>query len=244
MKLSELRIDLMSVRGYPKSAQRVLGLFLRSCKALVSSLLTEVLQGRHNFQSDNCVLALEKFNCRRERSSRASMNGKISKLAAIGLMLVSVAVAEPLSTPQQYSTRTDTDGPVTIGMGSQPTDRVAMLTNLLALTTSQQEDAKTIFNDEDTTTKPLIDQLKQATNTLGMAEKTAAADTYLDQLAANVANITSQILAADAKAQSKIYALLTAEQQQKLDQLPHPFFVPSAPLLPPAPIFISSTGAR
>jgi Spy/CpxP family protein refolding chaperone len=89
-----------------------------------------------------------------------------------------------------------------------------------------------------------MDQLKQASDTLVSAQKAGAPDAEIDHLARNLANISGEILALDAKAQSKVYSQLTAEQKQRLEQLPHPFFAPSAPLLPPGPVFMSTFGAH
>ena len=118
-------------------------------------------------------------------------------------------------------------------------NRAAMLATMLGLTASQQSQAKAVFEEEDVVTKPLVEQLKQATDALESAEKTAATDAEIDQLAANMGEISGQLLAADAKAQAKIYSQLTEAQKQKLEQFPHPFFAPFAPLLPPGSVSIS-----
>ncbi len=112
---------------------------------------------------------------------------------------------------------------------------------MLSLNASQQANAKTIFNDEDTLSKPLLEQLKQSSDALLSAQKAAAPDAEIDQLARDVAGISGEILAIDAKAQSKIYSQLNADQKQKLEQLPHPFFGVSAPLLSPGPVFVSTS---
>jgi Spy/CpxP family protein refolding chaperone len=164
------------------------------------------------------------------------------KLGAAAFVVVSIAVGQPLPSPQQYSTQTaQSVGGVAVagGMG-----RLAILTGMLALTANQQEQAKAIFDEEEAVLKPLVEQLEQASDTLASAEKAAAPDAEIDQLARNMASISGEILAVDAKAQSKIYSQLTAEQKQKVEQLPHPFFAPSAPLLPPGPVFISTSGGH
>jgi hypothetical protein len=160
------------------------------------------------------------------------MKRNLAKLAS--LMVLLLAAVRGLPAQQQYSTE---DGPnvVTFGIAGG-VDRVGALTHMLALNASQQANAKSIFDEEDAITKPLFEQLKQASDALVVAQKTAAPDAEIDQLARNMAAIYGEILAADAKAQAKIYSQLSAEQKRKLERFPHPpFFEVSAPLLPPGP---------
>jgi Spy/CpxP family protein refolding chaperone len=166
------------------------------------------------------------------------MTGNVVRLATAtaAIALVSIAAGQPRPLPQQYSTQNArSEGAVSAGI-----DRLTVLTRLLALTTNQQDQTKAIFDGEEAARKPLVEELQQASDALASAEKTAATDSDIEQLAANMTTTLSQLLADDAKAQSKIYAQLTAEQQQKLDQLPHPLFVPFAPLLPPGPLVLSA----
>jgi len=157
----------------------------------------------------------------------------------VSVAVFSIAAVQAVPSAQQYSTQS---GPSVAAFGvAGGADRVAMLTAMLSLNASQHANAKTIFNDEDTVSKPLLEQLKQSSDALLSAQKTAAPDAEIDQLARDVAGISGEILAIDAKAQSKIYSQLSADQKQKLEQLPHPFFGVSAPLLPPGPVFVSTS---
>ena len=171
------------------------------------------------------------------------MKAELLRCGAIAFAVVSIAGGQPPALLRQYSSQNvQSAGAVALSGG---VDRLAVLTRLLTLTSSQQAQAKVVFDEEEEVTKPLIEQLKQAMDALTAAEKTAATDPDIEQLARNLATITSRLLAADAKAQSKIYLQLTAEQQLKIEQLPHLFVVPTAPLLPPGPVFISSaSGGR
>jgi len=158
------------------------------------------------------------------------MKKAIATFASFAVLSVAAVYAFPPQ--QQYSTQ---DGPVTFGVAGGM-DRVAALTHMLGLNTSQQANAKAIFDEEDAATKPLFEQLKQASEAMLSAQKAAAPDAELDQLARDMAGISGEILAIDAKAQSKIYQQLSTEQRQKLEKLPHPpMFGVSAPLLPPGP---------
>ena len=66
---------------------------------------------------------------------------------------------------------------------------MAVLTAMLSLNASQQANAKAIFNEEDAASKPLLEQLRQASDALLSAQKAAAPDAE-----ANAA-ITTAILA-------------------------------------------------
>jgi Spy/CpxP family protein refolding chaperone len=167
------------------------------------------------------------------------VKANLIRLCTAVVSVVSIAAGQPLPLPQQCSTQNVSLGGVVALSGG--IDRLEVLTRLLTLTTSQQAQADAIFRDEEAVTKPLVEKLKRASDALTTAEKTAETDANIDQLATNLATTTGQVLAADAKAQSKIYAQLTPEQQQKLEQLPHFFLVPTAPLLPPGPVFVSTS---
>jgi Spy/CpxP family protein refolding chaperone len=121
--------------------------------------------------------------------------------------------------------------------GMDGMDRLEFLSNLLALTPGQQEQAKAILDDEKAALKPLLGQMKQASDDLNAAEKKDAPDDQMDQLASSVASVYGQMLSLEAKAASKIYLQLTPKQRQKLDQLPPPpAFIPLASVLGPLPM--------
>lgn len=166
-------------------------------------------------------------------------------MVAFGAVLLAAGSSLPSSQQyQQYSTQNGSSGAtVTVAAGvAGGMDRAAALNMMLSLNASQQANAKAIFDEEDAVTKPLFEQLKQASDALLSSQKTAAPDAEIDQLARNMSSISGDILAIDAKAQSKVYTLLSADQKQKLEQLPHPVSGVSAPLLPPGPVFMSAPG--
>jgi Spy/CpxP family protein refolding chaperone len=159
------------------------------------------------------------------------------KLGITAVAVISIAAAGALPSLQQYSTQNFQSGiPMVNSEGG--VNQLAILTKMLSLTASQQQQTKTILDQEETAAKPLVEQLKEAWDSLATAEKAAAPESEIDQIARNIASLSGEILALDAKAQSKIYGQLSAEQKQRVEQLPHPFFAPSAPLLPPGPVFI------
>ena len=169
------------------------------------------------------------------------------KLGMVALAAVLLAAGASLPSSPQYQQYSTQNGPseatLTLSAGvAGGMDRVASLTMMLSLNASQQANARAIFDEGDAITKPLLEQLKQASDALLSAQKTGAPDAEIDQLARNMSSISGDILAVDAKAQSKVYSLLSTDQKQKLEQLPHPSFGLAAPLLPPGPVFVSVPG--
>ena len=152
--------------------------------------------------------------------------------------LVGIATASGLNPalPQQASAPNPGNMQVMSLGGVSGADRLTFLTKFLALRPSQQEQAKAILDDEKSALQPLVDQMKQASAALDSAEKTAAADDEIDQLASNLGSIFGQMLGLEAKAASKVYAQLTAGQKQKLDQFPRPEIVPVTSILGPMPV--------
>lgn len=171
------------------------------------------------------------------------MKAKVVKLGLAALAVVTMVAGQALSRPQQFCTQSaPSGGGISIGGTiSANKDRAAMLATMLGLTASQQNQAKGVFDEEEEVTRALVEQLKQASDALASAEKAVASDAEIDELATDLGSISGQLVAADAKAQTKIYAQLTEAQRQKLEQFPHPFFAPSAPLFPPGPVFISTS---
>jgi hypothetical protein len=95
--------------------------------------------------------------------------------------------------------------------------RVQMLTTLLTLDSTQQQQAKTIFTDEATASQALRESTKAAHDALQAAVKAGASDGQIDQLAAQIGSVTGQGAAIHAKAQSKFRAILNSAQKEKLD---------------------------
>ena len=172
------------------------------------------------------------------------MKAKPINFSQAAVVILSIVAAPASLRPQEASKQ---DSPpfqgFAISAGGKM-NRAAMLADMLSLTSSQEDRAKAIFSDEETASKPLVDQLKQAYDALTAAEKSAVDNPEIEPLAANVASISGQLLAADAKVESQVYALLTENQREKLERMPHPLFVPSGPLLPPGQVFAVSPHAK
>jgi len=95
---------------------------------------------------------------------------------------------------------------------------VSYLSTVLSLTSAQQQQATNIFTGAQTNQKALHDQMKSAHENLKAAiqkNDTGA----IEQHAATIGNLTSQMIAAHAKAEAAFLQTLTPDQQTKYSQL-------------------------
>jgi Spy/CpxP family protein refolding chaperone len=92
------------------------------------------------------------------------------------------------------------------------------LTKQLSLTTQQQQQAATIFNEVGNTSKATHEQMKTAHDSLKAAiQKNDTAG--IEQAANTIGSLTTQMTVAHAKAQAAFYQTLTPEQQTKMNEL-------------------------
>src|SRR5260370_38064016 len=97
-------------------------------------------------------------------------------------------------------------------------NQVARLATLLSLATAQAAQATTIFTNAQTAIAPLRTTLATDHDSLQTSIKSNATST-IDTVAANIGLLTGQIQAIQSKANAAFYAILTADQQAKFDQL-------------------------
>jgi Spy/CpxP family protein refolding chaperone len=103
-------------------------------------------------------------------------------------------------------------------------NRVARLTTLLTLTTTQQTQATTIFTNEQTALSGIPTSMQTARTALQTAvEKNDI--TGITTQATQIGSLTTQELEIQAKADAAFYAILTADQQTKYNQLQGPGLV-------------------
>jgi Spy/CpxP family protein refolding chaperone len=95
---------------------------------------------------------------------------------------------------------------------------VQRLTALLTLTTAQQTQATTIYTTQQTALSALRTGMQTAQTALQTAIKANDLTGILTQ-ATQIGNLTTQQVEAQAKAEAAFYAILTADQQTKYDQL-------------------------
>lgn len=138
------------------------------------------------------------------------MKNRLVKMTGAGLLAVGLLTAQ-----------TQTPTTPAPGQGNQQFRRhrggMGRMAQALNLTDDQKAQAKQIFKDAATASKPLHDQMKQARQALQAAVKNNPAGTQVDQLAVQVGQISGQLAANRARAFGKFYSILTPDQQQKLD---------------------------
>ena len=105
------------------------------------------------------------------------------------------------------------------GPGGGESRGLDYLAGYLGLTESQKTQAQTIFDAAATASETARGQLSGARDALRAAAKANQSDAELDRLGAAVGAVEGQLAAINAKAVAKFYALLTAEQKAKYDQV-------------------------
>lgn len=105
------------------------------------------------------------------------------------------------------------------GPGGGRGNRVDFMAGYLNLTDDQKTAAKTIFDAAEASAETVSGQLTSAHDALRAAIKSGRTDAELDTLSAGIGTLQGQLTAIQAKAQSKFYVLLTAEQKAKYDEM-------------------------
>lgn len=95
---------------------------------------------------------------------------------------------------------------------------VERLTTLLSLTPTQQQQATTIFTNAANGGASFHTDMKTAHDNLQTAIKNNDQN-GIAAAATTIGNLTSQMIAAHAKAQAAFYQILTPDQQNKMSQL-------------------------
>jgi Spy/CpxP family protein refolding chaperone len=108
------------------------------------------------------------------------------------------------------------------GRGATPAEmianRIARLTTLLTLTTDQQTQATAIFTKEQAGESSLITSMQAARKSLQSAIQTNDA-AGIATLATQIGALTTEQVADQARADAAFYAILTADQQAKYNEL-------------------------
>jgi hypothetical protein len=92
--------------------------------------------------------------------------------------------------------------------------RVQRLTTILSLTDAQASQATSIFTNAHAAAAPLQTSISDARKSMRTAVKANDTGT-ISTAAANIGNLTGQMLAIHSKAEAAFYAILTPEQQAK-----------------------------
>jgi Spy/CpxP family protein refolding chaperone len=133
--------------------------------------------------------------------------------------ILSILVLTAVSAGLLLSQTATTTPPSPPSPAQMTAHQVARLTTLLSLNTEQQTQATAIFTTEQTATSSLFPSMQAAHKALQAAVKTQ--DTAaIATLAAQIGTLTTQEVQARSTAQAAFYAILSADQQTKYDQLP------------------------
>lgn len=130
---------------------------------------------------------------------------------SIFLVLLTLTVAASISFAQGH--RGGPPDPATMVQR-----HVQHLTTLLSLTPSQQQQATTIFTNAMNGASSVHSEMKTAHQSLAAAIK-ANDQNGITTAATTIGNLTSQMLAAHAKAQAAFLQTLTPDQQTKMNEL-------------------------
>jgi Spy/CpxP family protein refolding chaperone len=95
--------------------------------------------------------------------------------------------------------------------------RIGFLTTLLSLTSAQQQQATTIFTGAASSASAVHSSMKAARTALKTAINSNDAAT-IDQTAATIGSLTSQLTSIEAKSEAAFYQILTPDQQTKFTQ--------------------------
>lgn len=98
-------------------------------------------------------------------------------------------------------------------------NRLDFIAGYLSLTEAQKAQAQTIFDAAQAATETARGQAQTAHDAIKAAVKSNAADAEFDRLGAALGAVEGQLAAIQAKASAKFYALLTAEQKAKYDEM-------------------------
>jgi Spy/CpxP family protein refolding chaperone len=132
------------------------------------------------------------------------MKSTLSKVFLFAAIAGAIAVAQNRHQPPDPAARIQ--------------DHVNFMTTVLSLTPAQQQQATTIFTNAANSSKSLHDQMKTAHDALNTAIQKNDT-TAIDQTAATIGSLTTQMISSHAKAQAAFNQTLTPDQQAKMSQL-------------------------
>lgn len=134
------------------------------------------------------------------------MKQQIIRFAAVAAMATGMVFAQ---TPSP-------SGNARPGIHNFMHQRLARAAQELNLTDAQKQQARTIFQQARQTAQPVRDQLKQNRQALTAAVKSGSDVQALSQ---TQGSLMGQLTAIRSNAMSQFYAILTAEQKAKADQM-------------------------
>lgn len=134
----------------------------------------------------------------------------LMSIAAVAALAAGMASAQAPAGPQQPA-----PGKSAMKPGTILRRRMGQALNLTA---AQKQQAKSIFQQARVNAQPVAQQLKENREALATAVK-ANDSAQIQSLSAQQGNLRGQILAIRSDAMAKFYAILTADQRAKAEQL-------------------------
>jgi len=136
---------------------------------------------------------------------------------AMRKLIVIVLVPASLLTAQRGGSKNNPDMMGTPAMARpEPLDQLA---NMLKLNRDQKRDAKTILDETQKEVMPLRDSMAKSREQIGAAIEAGKSQAEIDQAVKSYADVEAQVSGAEAKAFSKIFAGLDADQKANPQQL-------------------------
>jgi Spy/CpxP family protein refolding chaperone len=143
---------------------------------------------------------------------------KLIQLFAVGLALAAMAFAQRPGRGLGFGPGVGAGDPAAVDSATMIERRVARLAKLLDLTEAQKISATQIFTDAAAAAKEARTGAEAAREAIAAAIKTNNT-VAIETNAATLGTIHGKTIAIESKAQAAFYALLTADQKTKYDEL-------------------------
>jgi protein CpxP len=146
--------------------------------------------------------------------------GALCLTMVIGVSVLAMAKAPPDGSESLVAEEGPPQAGWCKGKGRHSGHRLEMMAEVLDLTDEQRTQIKEIVAAEWKATKPLVRQLREKHKELREATQGVAFDeAAVRGLAAGQAETVTELIVAKARAKSKIFAVLTPEQQAKAEKI-------------------------
>ena len=148
------------------------------------------------------------------------MRYSIMKCAAVATFAAGIVFAQTPTVDSRPGAVHAQEGRRGFMWGHMDLDHVAQVLNL---TDSQKEQARTIFQHARQSAQPIRQELKQNREKLTAAAKVTNSEGDIQKLANEQGRLLEKLIAIRTEASSKFYQMLTPEQRVKADQMREQF---------------------
>jgi Spy/CpxP family protein refolding chaperone len=136
------------------------------------------------------------------------------KYAAVATLSAGMIFAQATTGTPRAGAAKNEEGP-----GCSMYGRLEHMSQMLNLNATQQEQAKTIFQNARQTAEPIRQELKDNRQKLEAAAKVANNDAEIQKLSREQGRLIGQMIAIRTGASAKFYQILTPDQRVKADQM-------------------------